>query len=110
MTSPSPCTPGSPKNGAKSSAYSLAPACSNGVAGTQLGSIMRTSSGSPFASASMYSIPSAPFTFAISCGSAITVVTPSGKTAFANSCGGTIDDSIWTWESIKDGASVQVGS
>ena len=77
-----------------------------GVAGTQLGSMKRTSTGRSSVACSMYSMPSAPMTLAISWGSATTVVVPWGRTARANSPGETMALSRWMWASRKPGSTI----
>ncbi len=74
-----------------------------GVAGTQEGSMKRTSTGRSSVACSMYSTPSAPMTLAISWGSVMTVVVPWGSTALTNSRGETMALSRWMWASIKPG-------
>ena len=74
------------------------------VAGTQLGAMTVTSSGSPRDACAMNRTPAGPATFATSCGSATTAVTPRGTTTSAN-CDGTHRLlSMWTWASINPGA------
>ena len=91
-------------NCSMSSATSFAPLCSNGVAGTQEGSMKSTLSGSSSVSLYMARMPAAPATFAISCGSAITVVVPWGIITFMNEEGITMLLSMCTCASMKPGA------
>ena len=77
-----------------------------GVAGTQEGSMNRTSTGRSSVACSMYSMPSVPMTLAISWGSVMTVVVPWGSTARANSLGLTSELSRWMWASTKPGSTI----
>ena len=77
-----------------------------GVAGTQEGSMKRTSTGRSSVAWSMYSMPSAPMTLAISWGSVTTVVVPWGRTARTNSWGETMALSRWMWASMKPGRTI----
>ena len=56
----------------------------------------------PFSS--MYRMPSSPWTLAISCGSATTLVVPCGSTSPAKRAGLTMLDSIWMWASMRPGS------
>ncbi|OPY40340.1 MAG: hypothetical protein A4E42_02183 [Methanoregulaceae archaeon PtaU1.Bin222] len=87
IISPSPITPSLPTNLARSFAVISAPPLSSGVAGTHDGNIKNRSTGSPSRSSSIYRRPSTPQTFAISCGSATTVVEPCIATTLAYSEG-----------------------
>ena len=51
-------------------------------------------------------MPSVPMTFAISCGSVMTVVVPCGRTALANSLGLTSELSRWMCASMKPGSTI----
>ena len=86
-----------------SRAVSFAPEVSNAVQGTQEGIIMNTESGSHSVWSSMYRMPSAPQTFAISWQSAITAVVPFESTVSANREGCAMLDSICTWLLIRPG-------
>jgi hypothetical protein len=92
------------KKGSRSPAPSRAPAVSISVAGTQEGRANRQSMGWPSADRSMYSMPAAPSTLAISWGSATTVVVPQGATARANSLMQAMELSMCTWASMNPGA------
>jgi hypothetical protein len=66
---------------------------SNSDAGTHDDAMKKTSSGRSAQLSSSQWTPSVPSTFAISWGSATTVVVPSGKTRRANSSGSSFGDS-----------------
>ncbi len=104
MTSARPSTHGSDLSGNKSYPCRTAPFVDNPVAGTQDEAITYMLSGPNFALSNMKRMPSRPSTLAISCGSVMTVVVPRGTTARANSAGGTSELSMWTWASMKPGA------
>ena len=104
ITSPRPSMRLLCMNCSMSSATSFAPLCSNGVAGTQEGSMKSTLSGSSSVSLYMARMPAAPATFAISCGSAITVVVPWGIITFMKEEGITMLLSMCTCASMKPGA------
>ena len=104
-SSPRPARPRPPagREAASSAAPITAPPTSAGVAGTQDGSVRSRSMGRWGRHASMYSIPGTPSTFAISWGSATTVVVPWIAASLAYSNGESRDDSTWTWASISPG-------
>jgi len=103
IISPRPSTSFLPIKGRSRSAVSVIAHSSSGVAGTQDGSITMISNGWSACAWSIYSIPAVPLTFAISWGSAITVVVPCFITSRAYSYGVSNELSIWTWASIKPG-------
>src|SRR5512136_2803247 len=103
IISPRPMTPSLPRNPRRSAAERVAPPGSPGAEGTQEGSMRRISRGVREASLMRYSIPGTPATFAISWGSAMTVVVPWLRTARANSEGTRREDSGWTWASTRPG-------
>ena len=87
ITSANPCATPSRRSAAMSSAPMAPPLLAIAVAGTQLGAMMTMCSGDPHAASAINRTPAGPATFAISCGSVTTVVTPCGNTAAANWAG-----------------------
>ncbi len=83
ISSARPTTPGSLRSASISATSSLAPGVSSSVDGTHDGTVANTSNGSPAARASSQRTPPMPATFATSCGSHTTPVTPRGSTASA---------------------------
>ena len=104
ITSARPSTRGSASSAARSAASSRAPDGFESRGRHAGRGVDPMSSGARSASRSMKRMPWRPRTLPISCGSVTTVVTPRGTTARANSAGGTMELSIWTWASIRPGA------
>ncbi|MGC4006623.1 MAG: hypothetical protein QM811_27275 [Pirellulales bacterium] len=94
---------GSSNNAATPAASIFPPALSNGVAGTHDGAPKFTFNGVCRAFSTMYHTPSAPSTFAISCGSDTVATVPCGTAKRANSVGTSIELSICTCASTKPG-------
>src|SRR5690606_23693644 len=101
ITSATPTTRGWRSNLSIASSGNSAPAVSNPLLGTQLGTVTHTSNGSPVVESRSHSTPFSPATLAISWGSHTTPVTPRGSTARAYPSGVTSDDSRWTWPTMR---------
>ena len=105
ITSPRQMTCSMCMSASTSSLSIAAPAVSSAsfVEGTEEGMAIRTSTGPSCALCISARIPSTPKTFAISCGSAISVVTPQRTAAFINVRGAHIVLSMCIWQSISPG-------
>ena len=105
MTSATPRAPWRSISSRTSPASRLAPALSNGDAGTQLDAYTPKVNGSGAAASASAAMPGTPSTFAISCGSAATAVVPCGSTVRTNSSIHSLVDSRCMWASTNAGVS-----
>ncbi len=105
MTSATPRAPWRVMSSAMSVASSVAPADSNGDAGTQLDAYTAKVNGSGAAASISARMPGTPSTLASSWGSAATAVVPAGSTVETNSSIHSLVDSRCMWASTKPGVS-----
>ena len=103
MTSATPRAPWRVMSSAMSVASSVAPADSNGEAGTQLDAYTAKVNGSGAAASISARMPGTPSTLASSWGSAATAVVPAGSTVETNSSIHSLVDSRCMWASTKPG-------